>query len=1244
MRPFLALATLLVAASSLAQTGLPPQRFGIELPPDAASGYAYITPDGRTALFLGGAGAAGKVLRWTKDGGVQTIALPEGGYLADVFADGSFLVGQAGVSPSSMFRWTPGEGFVNLRERLPDNDGRGMAISRDGKQGVYMTASYSVVGTCPTRPPGRPGLRVFDSERRTATGTPEAASNCTETWRTALYAFNSQLERRLLRQEVLVSTLTGESGSSSGAWVELSGSYGGRVTYRVCRANTVAPQECETFVLSEDGQPRSVGTGVSSILSTTRDASVLTGYDYDLRLRVYRNGAWSFIDIPNLQGYEVSEDGLHETWVVASETQSNAYDGTLFQKTRGGATQTLMSVQAVPGGTPFLLGKSGDLAAMWDQEGYRLWSRGRGEEPLRTYIPSDFQLISLEGRALLALRRSSGVGPDSAYALVFGAPVRVRDANRFGQPGTPLDSVEVAVGSAPAAVTDALGEFTLPAGLDPTLSTTFTLRDLRTNRSRIVGPLRPEDLRDTTLVFPLALHRRLDQALVGLATSEVPDLPVLRNLVDAFLKYDTTNAHTTRARWESSVPLRPSEYAPLDEHLARLTMSAENLDALHQSTRGLATQTASVAVQTVTTILAAQEAVGQVRAQIDANADDVFGTSAGGILRGIVGTGLDALNSSLHGAYLAFNGSIEAALPDPWSTGWSWFGEAITKGLGGAIAGGGAEGGRLRSGGSAFLGTLIETVVEKTGGPIIDAVYIGQTQDDLNAAAHEATLRSGTGEMRDAFVASATRANEASVRIDQRVQASQALLNTAKGWADVGDVAMVVGRVPGAQIAAALGTAIRVVSGVGLVIDEVLNVNELHTAASKDSPSIQRLAFGQAAVTRPVRGDVGPTAAAATAMAQASTASQTVGEALDRYAAHLAALDAAVASAGDGIAQTDSLQRAEASLRSTLAVETARLRALASDTSAAGAAVRRVGAASGVLAGEQGRLFAGLLPYLIPSLANDPDGANDGGPLDGPMTGVSDTVRARIVAANRALDSLRVTHAAAATATASRTAPPTVAVVEAAVGMPSVLLPGEHTIRVRIANVGAAMADGVAARLVADGDTTGAAMPVLRVTSTAEQSVGVMAPGTVTEVAWTVSAADTSSSGRGSMGVYRVEVLSTTAGAVIRGGAATMTVRRATGVASEAEGRPPAAALEAVGPNPTSGRVRVRYELASPSEVVVGVYDVLGREVRRMDQGREAAGRQDVDVDVSALAVGAYAVRLVVDGRVVAAKRLVVLR
>lgn len=1232
-------AALLAAPAATAQTGPPPQRIGIAVPPNTSSGWAYITPDGRTALFQGtGESAADKVFRWTADGGMQTITLPNIGFGIIPFTDGTFAAHVATETGTDFYRWTPSGGLVNVTARFPD--AIGLTFARDGQSGLFATFSSTTTGVCPSRPPAW-GPRRPEPGSSASEGASGAASGCTSTYRTTMHTFNARLESQVLREEVLVG-VTSDDGSSndSGAALELLGANAGRTAYRICRANTVYPQDCETFVLAEDGQPRSAGTGVNGLMSVSRDASVLTGYDVENRLRIYRNGAWSLLNLPGLQTYEVSEDGLHETWFTFERDSV----GTLFQKTQGGSERMLIPAQSDRRGLMLEVSETGDLALMGRFNAPVVWSRGRGAEPLGTFVPAGFAVRSLEGRALLALRNDTGSGVDSAYALVFGAPVRVHDLSRTGRPSTPLDSVEVTVGNASPVTTDALGTFPLPPGLDPTLSTTFTLRDLRTNRSRIVGPLRPEDLRDTTLVFPLTLHRRLDQALVGLATSEVPDLPVLRNLVDAFLKYDTTNAHTTRARWESSVPLRPSEYAPLDEHLARLTMSAENLDALHQSTRGLATQTASVAVQTVTTILAAQEAVGQVRAQIDANADDVFGTSAGGILRGIVGTGLDALNSSLHGAYLAFNGSIEAALPDPWNTGWSWFGEAITKGLGGAVAGGGAEGGRLRTGGSAFLGTLIETVVEKTGGPIIDAVYIGQTQDDLNAAAHEAALGSGTGLVRDAFVASATRSNEASVRIDQRVQASQALLNTAKGWADVGDVAMAVGRVPGARIAAALGTAIRVVSAVGLVVDEVLNVNELHTAASKDSPSIQRLAFGQAAVTRPVREPVGPTVAAATAMAQASTASQTVGEALDRYAAHLAALDAAVASAGDGIAQTDSLQRAEASLRSTLAVETARLRALASDTSAAGAAVRRVGAASGVLAGEQGRLFAGLLPYLIPSLANDPDGANDGGPLDGPMTGVSDTVRARIVAANRALDSLRVTHAAAATATASRTAPPTVAVVEAAVGMPSVLLPGEHTIRVRIANVGAAMADGVAARLVADGDTTGAAMPVLRVTSTAEQSVGVMAPGTVTEVAWTVSAADTSSSGRGSMGVYRVEVLSTTSGAVTRGGAAAMTVRRATGVASEAEGRPPAAALEAVGPNPTSGRVRVRYELASPSEVVVGVYDVLGREVRRMDQGREAAGRQDVDVDVSALAVGAYAVRLVVDGRVVAAKRLVVLR
>lgn len=1240
MRRFLALlaAALLAAASAHAQSDPPPQRFGIALPPNTALGLSftnvgYVTPDGRVALFQSTAQSADKVYRWTADSGTQTITLPHAGGFITPFADGTFVAAFYFDHGVEVYRWTPSEGLVDVTARFLNGLRPTQLFFLPDGSGAFSTYASTESSDCGGQPAGGEP-RAPGPSAQTGAGVPGATYACTNTYRFRIYTFNARLESRLLREELLRSVRQGEGSTESGAWLELFG-YRGGISYWMCPAETAYPDDCEAFVLAEDGQPRSVGTGGYRIASASRDASVVTGYDSRDQWQVYRNGEWRALDIPNVVDYQVSGDGLHETWMTLAGDVPVDRVGTLFQKTAGGTAQTLIPAQSGLDGFHLEVNETGDRAAMGRLDAPMLWSRKRGAELLHTYVPADFQLVSLEGRALLALRRTNGGVADSAYVLVFDAPVRVRDANRFGQPGTPLDSVEVAVGNAPAAVTDAIGEFALPAGLDPGLSTTFALRDLRTGRTRTVGPLRPADLADTTLVIPLALHRRLDQALVGLATSEVPDLPVLRNLVDAFLKYDTTNAHATRGRWTSAVPLRPSEYAPLDADLARLTMATENLDALHQSTRALSSQTASVAVQAVTTILAAQEAVGQVRAQLAVDA--VFDTPSGNVLRGIVGTGLDALSSSLHGAYLAFNGSIEAALPSPWNTGWSWFGEAITKGIGGGIAGGG-----MREGGASFLSTLIETVVEKTGGPIIDAVYIGQTQDDLDAAAQAAALGSGTGEMRDAFVASATRANEASVRLDQRVQASQALLATAKGWANVGDVAMAVGKVPGAQIAGVLGTAIRVVSGAGLVIDEVLNVNELHTAAAKDSPSIQRLAFGQPTVTAPAREPAGPTVARAAAMAQAGAATQTVGEALDRYAARLAALDAAVSASGDGIAQTDSLQHAEASVRAALAVETARLGALASDTTAAAAAVRRVGAWAGVLSGEQGRLFAGLLPYLIPSLANDPDGVNDGGPLDGPITGVADTVHARIAAAGRAVDSLRTAHSAALAATASRTAPPTVAVL--AVDGAYEIAPGSRTIRVRIGNVGSSAANGVTATLVADGDTTGAAMPVLRVTSAAEQSLGTLAAGAVAEATWTVAATDTSS-GRGSVGTYRVVMASTTPEAVLRGGAAAVTVKSATGVAAEETPTPVGAAtLESIGPNPAGERVRVRYGLPASAAVVVAVYDVLGREVRRLDRGQEAAGAQEAWVDVSGLAVGAYAVRLVADGRTVGTQRLMVMR
>ena len=63
-------------------------------------------------------------------------------------------------------------------------------------------------------------------------------------------------------------------------------------------------------------------------------------------------------------------------------------------------------------------------------------------------------------------------------------------------------------------------------------------------------------------------------------------------------------------------------------------------------------------------------------------------------------------------------------------------------------------------------------------------------------------------------------------------------------------------------------------------------------------------------------------------------------------------------------------------------------------------------------------------------------------------------------------------------------------------------------------------------------------------------------------------------------------------------------------------------------PNPTSGLVRLAFELATPAEVWLAVYDTLGREVARAASGPHTAGRHVATVDEGALAPGVYVARL----------------
>ncbi len=85
--------------------------------------------------------------------------------------------------------------------------------------------------------------------------------------------------------------------------------------------------------------------------------------------------------------------------------------------------------------------------------------------------------------------------------------------------------------------------------------------------------------------------------------------------------------------------------------------------------------------------------------------------------------------------------------------------------------------------------------------------------------------------------------------------------------------------------------------------------------------------------------------------------------------------------------------------------------------------------------------------------------------------------------------------------------------------------------------------------------------------------------------------------------------------------------------AEEGGSVPNAFALVGAYPNPTTRAVQIAFDLAEPSEVVLELYDVLGRRVRRHDQGVLAAGAgREVRVDAARLGAGVYLYRVVAVG------------
>ena len=92
-----------------------------------------------------------------------------------------------------------------------------------------------------------------------------------------------------------------------------------------------------------------------------------------------------------------------------------------------------------------------------------------------------------------------------------------------------------------------------------------------------------------------------------------------------------------------------------------------------------------------------------------------------------------------------------------------------------------------------------------------------------------------------------------------------------------------------------------------------------------------------------------------------------------------------------------------------------------------------------------------------------------------------------------------------------------------------------------------------------------------------------------------------------------------------------------TGIEEQGQGALPAPALR-LGRNPVFERVELSYELERSGPVSCTVYDAAGKEVARLVDGIQSAGRHDVSWDAAGAAPGIYFVELTAAGSASAAR------
>ena len=97
------------------------------------------------------------------------------------------------------------------------------------------------------------------------------------------------------------------------------------------------------------------------------------------------------------------------------------------------------------------------------------------------------------------------------------------------------------------------------------------------------------------------------------------------------------------------------------------------------------------------------------------------------------------------------------------------------------------------------------------------------------------------------------------------------------------------------------------------------------------------------------------------------------------------------------------------------------------------------------------------------------------------------------------------------------------------------------------------------------------------------------------------------------------------------------------GVGDDESQVPTEFSLEQNYPNPFNPSTKIAYSIAKESEVSLKIYDVMGREVAELVNGRQIAGAYNIEFDASSLASGTYFYKLIA-GEFTSVKKMVLLK